>query len=66
MNATRCNICGIVRICNLGRAQAARVRPRAASLEAVVESRVENDIALRIFGDDGALSAHVIAAHEVA
>ena len=42
------------------------VRPRAASLEAVVESRVENDIALRIFGDDGALSAHVIAAHEVA
>jgi hypothetical protein len=42
------------------------VRPRAALLEAIVESRANDDIALRVFGDDGALSTHVIAASEVA
>jgi 16S rRNA G966 N2-methylase RsmD len=41
------------------------VRPRAASLEAVVESRAHDDIALRVFGDDGALSTHVIAARDI-
>ncbi len=42
------------------------VRPRAAVLSATVESRAGDDLALRVFGDDGALSTHVIASSEVA
>jgi 16S rRNA G966 N2-methylase RsmD len=41
------------------------VRPRPASLEAVVESRATDDLALRVFGDDGALSTRVIPSSEV-
>jgi len=42
------------------------VRPRAAAPFAIVESRAHDDIALRVFGDDGALSTLVISSSEVA